>query len=75
MLQTPLHNFHQQSGATLVDFAGWEMPVTYEGLIAEHNHTRESASIFDVSHMGRVSSAVLTPRRCLSISIRARSPV
>ena len=54
MLQTPLHGFHRQTGATLVDFAGWEMPVTYEGLIAEHNHTRQHASIFDVSHMGRI---------------------
>ena len=54
MLQTPLINFHRDSGAKLVDFAGWEMPVYYEGLINEHNYTREHATFFDVSHMGRV---------------------
>jgi aminomethyltransferase len=54
MLQTPLINFHRESGARLVDFAGWEMPVYYEGLVKEHNYTRQHASFFDVSHMGRV---------------------
>jgi aminomethyltransferase len=54
MLQTPLHSFHVRAGARMVDFAGWEMPVTYEGLIAEHNHTRLHGSLFDVSHMGRI---------------------
>ena len=54
MLQTPLINFHRDAGAKLVDFAGWEMPVYYEGLIKEHNFTREHATFFDVSHMGRV---------------------
>ena len=54
MLQTPLINFHRDSGAKLVEFAGWEMPVYYEGLIKEHNYTREHASFFDVSHMGRI---------------------
>ncbi len=54
MLQTPLINFHRDSGARLVDFAGWEMPVYYEGLIKEHNYTRQHATFFDVSHMGRV---------------------
>lgn len=54
MLQTPLIDFHRQAGAKLVDFAGWEMPVVYAGIIEEHNHTRQHASAFDVSHMGRV---------------------
>jgi len=54
MLQTPLINFHREAGAKLVDFAGWEMPVYYEGLIKEHIFTREHATFFDVSHMGRV---------------------
>ncbi len=54
MQQTPLHGFHCQAGATMVDFAGWQMPVTYEGLVAEHHYTRQHASMFDVSHMGRV---------------------
>lgn len=38
----------------MVDFAGWEMPVMYRGIIEEHNHTRNAASLFDVSHMGRL---------------------
>jgi len=38
----------------MVEFAGWEMPVCYTSIIAEHNHTREAASLFDVSHMGRI---------------------
>lgn len=54
MLHTPLINYHREAGAKLVDFAGWEMPVTYEGLVKEHHYTRTAASFFDVSHMGRV---------------------
>ncbi|PIE99548.1 MAG: glycine cleavage system protein T [Propionibacterium sp.] len=51
---TALHPLHQELNAKLVDFAGWELPVQYTGILAEHNHTRESASLFDVSHMGQV---------------------
>jgi aminomethyltransferase len=54
MLQTPLINFHRDSSAKLVEFAGWEMPVYYEGLLKEHHYTRQHATFFDVSHMGRV---------------------
>ncbi|MFQ5807574.1 MAG: glycine cleavage system aminomethyltransferase GcvT [Phycisphaerae bacterium] len=54
MLHTPLINFHRDAGARLVGFAGWEMPVYYEGLIKEHHYTRQHASFFDVSHMGRI---------------------
>lgn len=54
MLQTPLINFHRESGARLVEFAGWEMPLYYEGLVKEHHYTRQHASVFDVSHMGRI---------------------
>lgn len=54
MLQTPLINFHRDAGGKLVEFAGWEMPVYYEGLVKEHHHTRQHASVFDVSHMGRI---------------------
>ena len=54
MLQTPLINFHRDSGAKLVEFAGWEMPVYYEGLVKEHHYTRQHATFFDVSHMGRI---------------------
>jgi aminomethyltransferase len=52
--RTVLYDWHDAHGATLVDFAGWEMPVQYEtGTIAEHLATRRHAGLFDVSHMGR----------------------
>ncbi|WP_029895183.1 glycine cleavage system aminomethyltransferase GcvT [Desulfohalovibrio reitneri] len=50
--RTPLATWHTENGARMVDFAGWEMPVQYEGIIKEHNHTRSQASLFDISHMG-----------------------
>ena len=50
---TPLNSRHIQLGAKMVPFAGWNMPVQYrEGIIAEHNHTRNHVSIFDIFHMG-----------------------
>ena len=51
---TALHGLHKELGGRLVDFAGWELPVQFAGIIAEHQHTRQSASLFDVSHMGQV---------------------
>lgn len=51
---TALHPLHLRTGAKLVDFAGWELPISHRGIIAEHQHTREAASLFDVSHMGQV---------------------
>lgn len=55
LLQTPLHALHTELGARMVPFAGYSMPVQYpEGLMAEHRHTREAASLFDVSHMGQL---------------------
>ena len=55
LLQTPLHAFHLQLGARMVPFAGYAMPVQYPGgLMAEHKQCRESAVLFDVSHMGQV---------------------
>lgn len=55
MLQhTPLHKFHLEYGGQMVDFAGWEMPIRYAGIIEEHQQVRTSGGIFDVSHMGRV---------------------
>ncbi len=54
MLQTPLNAFHREHNARLVDFAGWEMPVMYTSIVDEHVYTREHATFFDVSHMGRV---------------------
>jgi aminomethyltransferase len=50
----PLDSWHRSKGARMVPFAGYEMPVQYEGIIAEHNWTRENAGLFDVSHMGQL---------------------
>jgi aminomethyltransferase len=52
--RTPLYDEHRALGARLVDFAGWEMPVQYEGIKAEHQAVRGAAGLFDVSHMGEV---------------------
>jgi aminomethyltransferase len=52
--RTPFHDFHLERGAKLVEFAGWEMPILYRGIVDEHEQTRKSGSIFDVSHMGRL---------------------
>ena len=50
--RTPLYDEHKSLGARIVDFAGWEMPVQYSGIKAEHEAVRNHAGIFDVSHMG-----------------------
>ena len=55
LLQTPLHELHVRLGARMVPFAGYAMPVQYpSGLMAEHKQCRESAALFDVSHMGQL---------------------
>jgi len=50
----PLDSWHRARGARMVPFAGYAMPIQYEGIIAEHRWTRESAGLFDVSHMGQL---------------------
>src|SRR3712207_608304 len=52
--RTSLYEEHKSLGARLVDFAGWEMPVQYEGIKTEHGAVRNHAGLFDVSHMGEV---------------------
>src|SRR6201993_575168 len=52
--KTPLHDRHVALGARMVPFAGWEMPVQYEGVIPEHRTVRTDAGVFDVSHMGEL---------------------
>lgn len=53
--RTPLHHLHVEHNAKMVPFAGYEMPVQYgSGVLAEHRHTRSSAGLFDVSHMGQI---------------------
>ena len=54
LLRTPLYDRHVALGARMVPFAGWEMPVQYEGVIPEHRAVREDCGVFDVSHMGEI---------------------
>ena len=49
--RTPLYDAHLAAGARMVDFGGWEMPINYGSQIEEHNKVRQSAGMFDVSHM------------------------
>jgi aminomethyltransferase len=55
--KTPLHASHVALGARMVPFGGWDMPVEYSGITAEHNAVRTAAGLFDVSHMGEVEIA------------------
>lgn len=50
--RTPLYDVHRQLGARMIRFGGWEMPVSYSGIIEEHQRVRTHAGLFDVSHMG-----------------------
>src|SRR6478672_7789275 len=55
--RTPLYDRHVAAGAKLVPFAGWEMPVQYTGIRAEHVAVRTGTGVFDVSHMGEIETA------------------
>jgi aminomethyltransferase len=63
--RTPLYQFHVDNSAKLVDFAGWEMPMMYTGIIPEHIQVRSSGGLFDVSHMGRLKITGRHSRRFL----------
>jgi len=52
--RTPLYSEHQQLKGTLVGFGGWDMPVEYRGVLAEHQSVRRGVGLFDVSHMGEI---------------------
>ncbi|MFA5839700.1 MAG: glycine cleavage system aminomethyltransferase GcvT [Candidatus Margulisiibacteriota bacterium] len=52
--QTPLYSQHIKLGAKMVPFGGWDMPVSYKGIIEEHNATRKAAGLFDIGHMGLI---------------------
>jgi aminomethyltransferase len=54
--RTPLYQAHVEAGAKLVPFAGWEMPVQYEGIKQEHLAVRDGCGVFDVSHMGEIET-------------------
>ncbi|MDZ7702884.1 MAG: glycine cleavage system aminomethyltransferase GcvT [Trueperaceae bacterium] len=55
MKQTPLYNAHVALGARMVDFAGWKMPIQYQGIKDEHLAVRRDCGLFDVSHMGEIT--------------------
>lgn len=55
MQRTPLFDCHKTAGGKLVDFAGWEMPIQYSGVLDEYHAVRAEAGLFDVSHMGRIA--------------------
>lgn len=54
LAKTPLDAWHRENGAKMVPFAGYEMPIQYSSIVAEHQACRSSAALFDVSHMGRL---------------------
>jgi aminomethyltransferase len=54
LARTPLYDAHRALGAKLVEFGGWEMPVSYRGILEEHRAVRSAAGLFDVSHMGEI---------------------
>ena len=72
--RSPLHDRHLAAGAKLIPFAGWEMPVQYTQITAEHQAVREQAGVFDVSHMGQIETrgpqAVELLQRLLSNDLR-----
>ncbi len=55
LARTPLHAFHVRHGAHLVPFSGWEMPLYYTSILAEHRAVRSGVGLFDVSHMGQLT--------------------
>src|SRR5437868_4439520 len=69
LLRTPLYDRHAALGARLVPFAGWEMPVQYEGVIPEHRAVRTDAGVFDVSHMGEIEVEGPTARDLLQATL------
>src|SRR6185437_12810557 len=69
LLKTPLHGRHVALGARMVPFAGWDMPVQYEGVIPEHKAVRADAGVFDVSHMGEIEVEGPTARDLLQSTL------
>jgi aminomethyltransferase len=66
MKHTPLYAAHQQLGAKLIEFGGWEMPVYYTSIIEEHQAVRAAAGLFDVSHMGQIRARGLAASEFLN---------
>jgi aminomethyltransferase len=75
IIQTlPLDRWHRARGARMVPFAGYQMPIQYEGIIAEHLWTRESAGLFDVSHMGQLLVSSACDDRPVDTALEALMP-
>jgi aminomethyltransferase len=78
MKKTILNDWHRSSGAVMVDFGGWDMPVSYTTLSQEHKTVREAAGLFDISHMGQVlvrgSKALEFLQRVTTNDVSALSP-
>jgi aminomethyltransferase len=76
--RTPLYDQHIALGARMVPFAGWEMPVQYQGIVEEHHAVRQRAGLFDVSHMGRLQvtgpDAVSFLRRLVTYDVTKLEP-
>ncbi len=53
-LRPPLDGLHRDAGARIIEFAGWDMPVQYRGIAAEHAAVRAGVGLFDLSHMGEL---------------------
>ncbi|MFT0847958.1 glycine cleavage system aminomethyltransferase GcvT [Actinomycetaceae bacterium L2_0104] len=68
-LQTPLHGVHIELGATLTDFAGWQMPLRYSSDRAEHEAVRTRAGIFDLSHMAQIEVEGPLAGECLDAAL------
>lgn len=69
LLETPLTAWHIAHGAKMAPFAGWEMPIQYEGILQEHHHTRTQASVFDICHMGQFLVRGADALRMLSLAV------
>jgi len=70
---TPLHGEHVALGARMAEFGGWDMPIQYEGILAEHEHTRTQTGLFDICHMGELEltgpSAAADLERLLTMNV------
>jgi len=73
--QTPIRERHLALGARLIDFAGWEMPVQYRGILEEHRAVRERAGLFDLSHMGELFVSGADAGRALAYALVTNPPV
>ena len=73
MKTTPLHGEHVALGARMAEFGGWDMPIQYEGILAEHEHARTKTGLFDICHMGEFEltgpTAVADIERLLTMKV------